>query len=181
MQQRGSRFSLRIGRKTDIRFVATIVGFVVLFAGSIFLFRNTKHEKPVVSSNTVSTTDVATVIPTTISNPDATLIGLASNKPVGTATRTILNGLFHLAVRTTLPGIDRTSQFYEVWLVRPVPYDYISAGEMMTNDLGTFVLDWNGLSGTDYSGYTDLVITLQARGGDTDPQMHIVKGAFGTR
>lgn len=158
---------------------AVVAGFILLFAGSLFLFRNTKHEKPAMVSNTVSTTDTAMVIPATLSNPDATLLGLSTHKPVGTATRAIVNGLFHMNMSATLPGIDRASQFYQAWIVRPVPYDYVSAGEMVTNDLGSFVLDWNGSSDKDYSGYTDLVITLQARGGDIDPQIHVVEGEFG--
>lgn len=158
------------------------VGFVVLFAGSVFIFRNAKYEKPVadVGAPLVGAQQSVTEVGS-LSNPDATLIGVSSSKPVGTATRTISNALFHLSMHATLPGIDRASQFYEVWLVRPVPYDYVSAGEMVTNDLGAFVLDWNGAIDKDYSGYTDLVITLQARNGDTDPQTHVAEGEFGTR
>lgn len=181
LQQRNTRSGSRSGGKINVRLWAMGVGFVVLFAGSMFLFRNTKHEKPVTASNVVSNVDSTAAIPTSLSNPDATLIGVSSNKPVGTATRTISNALFHVSMHATLPGIDRASQFYEAWLVRPVPYDYVSAGEMVTNDLGSFVLDWNGASDKDYSGYTDLVITLQARNGDTYPQTHIVEGEFGTR
>lgn len=158
---------------------AVIGGFALLFVGSVFVFRNSKHEKPLVASSIVSEASSVVFTPTTLSNPDATLVGLSSKKPVGTAVRTIENSLFHLTMSASLPGIDRDSQFYQAWLVRPVPYDYVSAGEMITNDLGSFVLDWTGSSDKDYSGYTDLVITLQARGGDADPQTHVVEGEFG--
>jgi len=156
-------------------------GFVLLFIGSVFLFRTSKPEKPSENSDVVALlSSQVTTSPTSLSMPDATLVDLSSNKPVGIATRSLENGLFHVSTRATLPGIDRESQFYQLWLVRPVPYDYVSAGEMTTNELGAFVLDWNGsASDGDYSGYTDLVITLQARGGDADPQRHIVEGEFG--
>lgn len=175
LQRRGSLPRLP-GNSKQIRLWLLIGGFVVLFAGSVFIFRNTKHEKPVEKAAEVTE---ATEITKALTQPDATLIGVSSNKPVGTATRSIANGVFHLNMSATLPGIDRESQVYQAWLVRPVPYDYISAGEFVTNDLGAFVLDWNGLSDKDYSGYKDLVITLQARGGDADPQTHIVEGEFG--
>lgn len=157
-----------------------IGGFILLFAGAMFVFRNTKREKPVaVSGVIVSDNASASVIPSSLSNPDAALIGVSSQKPVGTAVRAMVNNLFHLNMSVTLPGIDRESQLYQAWLVRPVPYDYVSAGELMTNDLGAFILDWNGLVDKDYSGYTNLVITLQVRGGDEGPQAHVVEGEFG--
>lgn len=158
---------------------ALIGGFALLFVGSVFVFRTAKHEKPAAVSNTASVIGTVPIVPTALSNPDATLLGLSSHKPIGTATRAIVNGLFHMSMSATLPGIDRASQFYQAWIVRPVPYDYVSVGELITNDLGAFVLDWNGSSDKDYSGYTDLVITLQARGGDADPQTHVVEGEFG--
>jgi len=170
------------GSKKDIRLGVVVLGFVLLFACSLFVFRGAeKKDKPTVSSAAATTSDqtASVLFPTSLSNPDATLIGLSSQKPVGAITRTLSDNVFHVSVHATLPGIDRVSQFYEVWLVRPVPYDFVSAGEMITNDLGTFTLDWNGLSDKDYSGYTNVVITLQARGGDADPQTHIVEGEFG--
>jgi hypothetical protein len=155
-------------------------GFVLLFAGSVFLFRTSKPEK---ASEVLSAASLlasqSTATPVSFSQPDATLIGLTSNKPVGMATRSVENGLFHMTLRATLSGIDRESQFYQVWLVRPVPYDYLSVGEMATNEMGAFVLDWDGLPETDYSGYIDLVITLQTRNGSSDPQGRVVEGEFG--
>lgn len=153
-------------------------GFVLLFAGAMFLFRSTKYEKP--AEKVVGVIETTKVTEAGIlGNPDATMIGVSSQKPVGTAVRTMANNLFHLNMSTTLPGIDRESQYYQAWLVRPVPYDYVSAGELMTDDLGSFVLDWNGLVDKNYSGYTNLVITLQARGGDEGPQGHVAEGEFG--
>lgn len=170
------------GKKKEFRLGFIVLGFVVLFAGSLFLFRGSAKKtepKTLVNSSVISETTAPTTPPISLSYPDATLIGLSSQKPVGTASRSISNALFHLNTHATLPGIDRASQFYEVWLVRPVPYDFVSAGEMITDDSGAFILDWNGVNDKDYSGYTNLVITLQARGGDADPQTHIVEGEFG--
>lgn len=178
-QHRPSRLPSFGGAKKNVRVGLVVAAFVLLFGGSMFLFRTAKHEKPKDVSSVLATTSTVTPNPSEFSQTSATLIGLTSNKPVGTATRSLVTSLFHLSMSVTLPGIDRASQFYQAWLVRPVPYDYVSAGELITNDLGTFILDWNGLADKDYSGYTNLVITLQARGGDEDPQGHIAEGGFG--
>ena len=178
LQQRGTRPKRKISGNFQLWFL--VGGFVLLFIVSVFVFRNTKPEKQVGAADAIlNTGSSAMVNPATLTNFDATLFGVSSGKAVGTATRALANGVFHVNIRAAMPDIDRESQFYQVWLVRPVPYDFISAGEMVTNELGTFVLDWNGLSDKDYSGYIDLVITLQTRNGDADPQMHIVEGEFG--
>lgn len=178
LQQRSAQPRVRVSRHMHLWVI--VGGFVLLFAGSMFLFRTSKPEKKTEASSVVSLLASQTVTtPTSFSDPDATLIELSSNKPIGIATRSVGNGLFHMSLRATLPGIDRESQFYQVWLVRPVPYDYLPAGEMMTNEMGAFVLDWDGLPETDYSGYIDLVITLQARNGNPDPQGRVAEGEFG--
>ncbi|OGL63127.1 hypothetical protein A3C09_01340 [Candidatus Uhrbacteria bacterium RIFCSPHIGHO2_02_FULL_47_44] len=178
LQQRTSRSGARI--PNHIHLWLMIGGFVVLFIVSVFFFRNTKPEKIVAATGILATTESSVAFsPVPPPTSDATLIGVSSQKAVGSAARLLENGTFHLNIRATLPGIDRESQFFQAWLVRPVPYDYFSAGELVTNDLGTFVLDWAGSADTDYNGYTDVVITLQTRNGDPDPQVHIVEGEFG--
>ncbi len=157
-----------------------IVGFVVIFFGSVFLFRSKSYEAPVERSQAtgVERTEQIDAAPTVL-HPDATILLLSTKKPAGTATRLLQNNVLNVSLRATLPEIDRESQFYQLWLVRPVPYDYFSAGELVTNEMGAFVLNWVSESTKDYSGYTDLVITLQVRGGSSDPQTHIAEGEFG--
>ena len=81
---------------------------------------------------------------------------------------------------------DRENFFYEGWLLRPVPFDYFSTGEMVTNFLGEFVLDWNSSTSswqagpsTNYWAYTRVIITLEAKDGNPDPDRHILEGEFG--
>jgi hypothetical protein len=171
-------FHLRQNVK-QMRMWLIVGGLILLFIVSMFVFRSKKYEKPVVTPEVLSASDTVTKIVGELTNPSATLIGVSSNNPVGTAIRTLTTGMFHLSISANLPGIDRESQFYQAWLVRPVPYNYVSAGEFVTNDLGTFVLDWSGSVDKDYSDYTNLVVTLQARNGSPDPQTHIAKGTFG--
>lgn len=181
-------FGLRQNAK-QMRMWFVVGGLVLLFVVSMFVFRSKKYEKPVVAPEVLSASDTSTKMIGELTNTNATLIGVSSNNSVGTAVRTLATGIFHLNISANLPGIDRESQFYQAWLVRPVPYNYVPAGEFVTNDLGVFVLDWNGLSDKsggagpgsagDYSDYTNLVITLQARNGSPDPQAHIAKGSFG--
>ncbi len=160
-----------------------VVGvFVIIFAGSIIWFRNAKKHD--VGSKTgvpaISVLNNQTIpSETTATFPDATLIGLSSNKPIGTATRGLQDGVYHVSMNATLPGVDATKQFYKAWLVRQVPYDFIPAGNFALNALGTFALEWNGVAGKSYQDYSQVVITLQAIGGEEDPQAHIAEGYFG--
>ena len=82
-------------------------------------------------------------------------------------------------MKASLAPIDRENFFYEGWLLRPVPFHYFSTGEMVTNSLGEFVLEWEGKLGQDYRAYTRVVITLEAKDGNPDPAAHIVEGIFG--
>lgn len=79
----------------------------------------------------------------------------------------------------SLPEINREAFFYQVWLVRPIPYDFFALGEMITNDEGIFVLEWEGEEEKDFSAYVDVVVTRQEYGGSTDPLVHIAEGTFG--
>lgn len=81
--------------------------------------------------------------------------------------------------KISLPEINREVFFYQVWLVRPIPYDFFALGEMITNDEGMFVLEWEGEEENDYSAYVNVVVTRQEYGESTDPQVHIAEGEFG--
>jgi hypothetical protein len=114
-----------------------------------------------------------------LESSEATLKDVTGGGASGRATRGTGEGHYYHSVKTSLPTIDREQFFYEGWLVRPVPFDYFSTGEMVTNNLGEFVLEWNGLPGKDYQAYTRVVITLEAKDGNPDPAKHILEGEFG--
>lgn len=109
----------------------------------------------------------------------ATLVLVATGDTVGEARRGKKDDRYFFELKSMLPEIDRDVFFYEAWLVRPIPYDFFSVGEMVTNDDGDFVVEWEGENGVEYSGYVEVVITRQEYEGSTDPQEHIVEGEFG--
>jgi hypothetical protein len=158
----------------------------VVFVGAVFWFRTSQKES--LETKKDSIVDVLTPTPVASSivegaidleSPQATLTNLVSGKVIGTATRGTQDSAYRVAMNASLPEIDREKQFYQAWLVRKIPYDYLSAVEFMTNDLGVFVLEWIGEPQKDYRAYTKVVITLQTKGGDQAPQTHIAEGEFG--
>jgi hypothetical protein len=75
---------------------------------------------------------------------------------------------------TALPNPVGTD-FYEGWLVRTEPFDFISTGKL-TNVDGDYVDNFQ--SETDYSDYDQYVLTLEPDDGDPAPADHIVEGFF---
>lgn len=179
-EKRGSK---RIGSTKNMGTVFVLIGCVILFVGSMILFRkqNQSVDVPVSSTNKTSVS-VSEESPSSFLFTEATLFELTKQNSIGKATRSAAENIYQLNVRAILLSIDRESQYYEVWLKRPLPYDYFSVGEMTTDDSGTFVLDWKGTeekSVNDYWKYSDVVITLQTRGGEAFPETRVVEGKFG--
>lgn len=110
---------------------------------------------------------------------DAILYSNTDGAEVGSAKRGAKDGAFYHSAKATLPEIDREAFFYEGWLVRKVPFDFFSTGEMVTNDDGEFVLEWEGEEDEDYSGYTQVVLTIEPYDGNPDPGDHVAEGEFG--
>lgn len=155
-----------------------------LFAFGIYLFRFAKDAKPE-GSDAVRASEDANVPAFTATIPgangqdrEAELLDVSGGTAFGIATRGMEDNMFTLAVKASLPEIDREKFFYEGWLVRKVPYDFFSTGEMVTNALGEFVLEWVGESGKNYNDFTEVIMTLEARDGNRAPAQHILEGEF---
>lgn len=110
---------------------------------------------------------------------EATLNWVASGERVGAATRGEKDDRYYFEMKTSLPEIDRATQYYQVWLLSRLPYDFFSLGEMVTDEEGYFVLEWEAPGIEDYSSYTQVIITLNAYDGSSDPGTHLVEGGFG--
>lgn len=108
----------------------------------------------------------------------ANVVLVEGGRSVGEGRRGKKDGKPFFEFKLILPEINREAFFYQIWLVRPIPYDFFSLGEMITDDEGAFVLVWEGEEGNDYLAYVDVVVTRQEYGGSTDPQVHIAKGKF---
>ncbi len=64
--------------------------------------------------------------------------------------------------------------FYEGWLVRQSPFDFISTGELVLKDDGYYHDTFE--SSTDYSAYDFYVLTLEPNDGNPAPAEHIFEG-----
>jgi len=151
-----------------------------LFFLLVILFRMQKPEVVLEQQNTATLlTSIETEKDSTESlSLNAVLVDPVTQKPIGSVVRKFTDSTFHLTSLLQPPDIDRELYFYELWLVRDVPYDFVSAGAFVTNEEGEFVLDWEGEEDKSYADYHELVVTLQVKGGDTDPQRHVAKGDF---
>lgn len=108
----------------------------------------------------------------------AVLRPVGSDEAIGRALREVHDGVFSLDISATLPEIDREKLYYEVWLLQRVPFEFFSAGEMVTNDLGDFVLSFEGDPRGAYAGFTQVIITQERYGGPPDPGDHVAEGEF---
>lgn len=159
-----------------------------LFAYGIWWFRFAPKDEPV-AEETDSIANVLTPSPVsappfakggaaTIGNArDAKLRDVSGGSASGTASRENDDGQFFLKLKASFPEIDRETTFYEAWIVRQVPYDYVSVGEFVTNDDGEWVLEWAGAEGK-YDAYTRVIVTREAKDGNPDPAGHILEGEF---
>ncbi len=162
-----------------------VIGLFVVFVVAVMWFRSPKEPEDnpidsiahVLRPDPISEVILNGAIDTESKTASLQLVG--KNLAVGEARRGDKDGTFFLEVSARLPEIDREVFFYEVWLLRPIPYDFFAVGEMVTNDEGVFVLDWEGEREKDYSGYMRLVITRQEYKGSRDPQVHVVEAEFG--
>lgn len=157
---------------------------VVLVLGAVFAYgvyyirfgRKTNAPEAVASTSAPGEVPLVVEAPTQAKN--ATLADVTAGSANGEANRGEKDGNYDLTIKADLPDIDRNSQYYDVWLVRKIPYDFFPAGEMVTNNLGEFVLEWVGQPGDTYDDYTQVVVTLQTRGEDPSPAKHVLEGEF---
>ncbi|MBI4257009.1 hypothetical protein HY626_03075 [Candidatus Uhrbacteria bacterium] len=110
---------------------------------------------------------------------EATLNWMASGERVGAATRGEKDDRYYFEMKTSLPEIDREVSYYQVWLLSRLPYDFFSLGEMVTDEEGYFVIEWQAPDAEDYSSYTQVIITVNQYDGSSDPGAHLVEGEFG--
>lgn len=172
-----------------------IIVLVFLFAWSVKTFRAQDKTAPEDIIEKAPLAGILEPSPVTITSASlgegvrqAELKSLAADGAQGIATRGEKDGHFYFTVTTTLLPIDRETQAYEVWLIRQLPYDFISLGEMVTNDLGQFIREWEPAVPqpgdarinlfADYAGYTSVLITRETKDGNADPGAHVMKGEF---
>lgn len=162
-----------------------VIAIAGLFACGIWWFRFRPREtvdvagvntiENVMSPTSVSAADLAAS--TSGTAREAALRDVSGGSGSGTMTRDTVDGQFSIMLKASLPEIDREKSDYEAWLVRQVPYDFFSLGEIVTNDEGAWVLEWKGPTGK-YEGFTRVVVTRESKDGNTDPSGHVLEGEF---
>lgn len=110
---------------------------------------------------------------------EAIMRWMATGDTVGTAVRGEKDDGYYLELTMQLPEIDREVHYYQVWLLRRLPYDFFSLGEMVTDEEGKFVLEWEPKEKEDYFDYTEIIITRNQYQGSSDPEVQVAKGEFG--
>ena len=163
-----------------------IVAIAGLFACGIWWFRfRPKPSTGVAAANTIANV----MSPTAVSAADlaastsgtareATLRDVSGGSATGTAIRETVDGQLLLKTKaSSLPPIDPEKESYEGWLVRQVPYDFVSVGSFVGNEDGTWGLEWAGAAGK-YDGYIRVVVTREPKDGNPDPSGHVLEGEF---
>lgn len=179
----GQRQTIRWGSAIGTGALVLILFVVFVFAVRWFRSAPIEEEQTVSSIADILTPDPISqaVIDSAIDTESriASLRWVATGEVVGEARRGEKDDKFYIEFISTLPEIDREVYYYQVWLLQRIPYDFFSVGEMVTDEEGKFVLEWLAPDEEDYSGYSEIVITVNEYGGSSDPGVHLVEGKFG--
>ncbi len=93
----------------------------------------------------------------------------------GTASFSFKDGKYNMfATFANLPE-PTNGDFYEGWVVRKSPFEFISSGKLEKID-GTYTNTYS--SGADLSGHNYYVLTLEPNDGNPAPAKHIVEGTM---
>jgi hypothetical protein len=109
-------------------------------------------------------------------NQQATLEAVGEYSGSGTATSTYNNGAYTHTVNANI-GDPAEGKFYEGWIVRKIPFKFISTGKL--EKVGTsYSVTYT--SNEDLTAFTGVVITeeTEADGQDNKPEAHVLEGDF---
>jgi hypothetical protein len=179
----GQRQKIRWGSAIGTGLLVLVLFVVFVFAVRWFRSTPVEADETVGSIAAILTPDPISqaVIDSAIDTESkmASLRWVATGEVVGEARRGEKDDNFYVEFTTTLPEIDREVSYYQIWLLSRLPYNFFSLGEMVTNDDGAFVLEWQAPDDEEYSNYTQVIITVNEYEGSSDPGTHLVEGEFG--
>jgi uncharacterized protein YxeA len=105
--------------------------------------------------------------------------GLTTNgNATGVAKYAYIDGEYMLYVTFENLPKPQGDDFYEGWLVRNDPFDFISTGELKKID-GEYVNEFN--SDKNYSKYDFYVLTIEPNDNDPTPAGHVLEGTMDER
>ncbi len=110
---------------------------------------------------------------------DANLFWLGTGEQIGEAARGEKDGKYYLEIESPLPEIDREIYYYQVWLLREIPYDFFSLGEMITDEDGVFIFEWKAPDDELYNDFIQIIITRNLYDGSSEPEDKVIQGEFG--
>lgn len=84
------------------------------------------------------------------------------------------DGTYNLEAKISNLPDTINDEFYEGWIVRVDPFNFISTGKLQKNSRGEFINTFS--SQDDYSDHNQYVLTLEQNDGDPAPADHIVEG-----
>jgi len=172
--------------KFSFRFPLQIIGLGILtlliFSVGLYYLRSSQKketsENETASINFVGATlGVQNNSSTDFAKQKATIKSLSSSLEIGSAERGMEKGILYHTIKISLPEINRETEYYQAWLVRQTPYDFFSTGEMTTNNLGEFVLEWAG-EHSEINSYDKVIITREARDNNSSPSNQVAEGQF---
>jgi len=175
MRQRGNTLTI----------VLVIAGLILAGVG-IFVFTN-KSRQPVTPVNTQANPrdEVTTIVKTneegvmeTVEFVEdgvtlvANLVDVSGGSSTGKGYITRGNGKLTHSVVANLPD-PVGNNFYEGWLVQQKPLKFISSGNMVLGNDGSYILEY--VADQEYASYNFVVITLETVK-DTALEEHILEG-----
>jgi hypothetical protein len=175
-------------KRTGSAFGTVITVFIlfIIFVFAVQWFRAPKEvsEEPLVNSiaNVLTPDPISEAVFKAIDTESktATLHWMSTGELLGEAERGVKDDHYYFEAKLLLPEIDRDIHYYQVWLIRKLPYDFFSLGEMKTNDDGDFVIEWLATDDEiNYFEYTGIIITVNQYEGTSDPIEKRVTGEFG--
>ncbi|PJA46379.1 hypothetical protein CO172_03750 [Candidatus Uhrbacteria bacterium CG_4_9_14_3_um_filter_36_7] len=86
----------------------------------------------------------------------------------------------NISIKAQLPSIDTQAFTYEVWLLRPSPFDFFSLGRLSQINEGIFTFEWS--SSLDLKenlvDYKKIIITQEPLDANPLPSTHFLEGVF---
>lgn len=172
------------GRKTSygsgtVKTVALVMLLVGVFAGSVYVFRTSHASRAKSTGLPVAITKAEAAA--LLADPELVTIELANlekGSGSGTATLERKDGKIHVSLKTSPPPIDRATTTYEAWLFSRLPFGFFPLGELVTDELGAFILEWEQADQARYATYRTIIVTREAKDANPDPGAHVLEGTF---
>ena len=160
--------------------VIALLGYYLIFSGDSpdkNMARDMEENEVSEDTSRLPVTEEKTEEMMEISLPyQGTLKDVTGGNASGIAKSGIFEGEYYLSVTfENLPELD-PGYFYEGWVVRKSPFDFISTGVLTQTD-GQWINMYMS-SDTGLVGYPDYVLTLEPDDGDPDPAGHVLEGTM---